>query len=75
MFIVYPGDGELYPSVRLCAMRDGIRDYDLLRMIEARSKADADNFCKRFVMDNATYNTSIDNFRLLRKDMLEYLSK
>ena len=75
MFIVYPGDGELYPSVRLCAMRDGIRDYDLLRMIESRSKADADAFCARFVMDNATYNTNIDNFRRLRRDMLEYLSR
>ncbi len=75
MFIVYPGDGELYPSVRLCAMRDGIRDYDLLRMIEARSKADADAFCARFVVDNATYNTDISNFRRLRRDMLEYLSR
>ena len=75
MFIVYPGDGELYPSVRLCAMRDGIRDYDLLRMIEARSKADADAFCRRFVIDNATYDTDISHFRQLRREMLEYLSR
>ena len=75
MFIVYPGDGELYPSVRLCAMRDGIRDYDLLRMIEARSKADADAFCQRFVVDNATYDTDINHFRQLRREMLEYLSR
>ena len=75
MFIVYPGDGELYPSVRLCAMRDGIRDYDLLRMIEARSKADADAFCRRFVIDNATYDTNISHFRQLRREMLEYLSR
>ena len=75
MFIVYPGDGELYPSVRLCAMRDGIRDYDLLRMIEARSKSDADAFCQRFVMDNATYDTDISHFRALRREMLEYLSR
>ncbi len=75
MFIVYPGDGELYPSVRLCAMRDGIRDYDLLKMVEARSKADADAFCRRFVIDNATYDTDITHFRQLRRDMLEYLSR
>ena len=56
-------------------MRDGIRDYDLLRMIEARSKADADAFCRRFVIDNATYDTNISHFRQLRREMLEYLSQ
>lgn len=31
--IVYPGYRKLYPSIRLAAMRDGIRDYDLLKWL------------------------------------------
>lgn len=75
MYIIYPGDHEVYPSIRLCAMRDGINDYDLLRMVEAESPAKAKEFCNRLVQDNANYNTDVKAFRQLRKDMLEYLAE
>lgn len=75
MFIVYPGYHRVYPSIRLCAMRDGIRDYDLLRMIESRSKVDADAFCHRLVLGPAQYDTNLADFRQLRREMLEYLSR
>ena len=76
MWIIWPGNHKLYPSIRLCAMRDGIHDFDLLRMIEERSKADADAFCRRLLTnpDAPEYDMDVNHFRALRKDMLEYLS-
>ena len=73
MYIVYPGYHEIYPSIRLSAMRDGINDYDLLKMVEEISPEMADEFCGRVVQNNATYNTDVASFRKLRKDILEYL--
>ena len=77
MWIIWPGNHKVYSSIRLCAMRDGIRDFDLLRMIEKRSKADADAFCARLVLDSEapSYDMDVHHFRALRRDMLEYLSK
>ena len=73
--LVYPGYHEIYPSIRLCAMRDGIRDFDLLRMVEKKSASQAEEFCTRLVQDNATYNTDVASFRQLRRDILEYLEE
>lgn len=75
MFIIYPGYKKVYPSIRLCAMRDGIRDYDLLKEVEAKSPAKAEEFCARLVKANDSYDMDIDHFRELRKDILEYLSE
>ncbi len=76
MWIIWPGNHKLYSSIRLCAMRDGIHDFDLLRMIEERSKADADAFCRRLLTNPEApeYDMDVNHFRVLRKDMLEYLS-
>ena len=35
-FITYPGNGKILSSIRLEAMRDGIVDYELLKMLEQR---------------------------------------
>lgn len=72
--IVYPGFRKLYPSIRLLAMRDGIRDYELLRMIEKTDKAKALYFAKKIIPDFDQYDTSILQFRQIRKNMLEFLS-
>lgn len=74
-FIIYPGYYKLYPSIRLCAMRDGIRDYDLLRMVEEKDKALADDFCHRLVQGPAQYDLDLTDFRQLRRDILDYLSR
>ena len=73
MWIIWPGDHKVYPSIRLSAMRDGIRDYELLRMIEKISPAKAEEICAKVVTDNAHYNMDLNNFREARKLMLEYL--
>lgn len=74
-FILYPGDGKVYPSIRLAAMRDGIRDYELLRMVRKKSKAKADEFVSEIVLYYNSYNTDLVHFRDVRRRILEYLSE
>ena len=75
MFIIWPGPETVYASIRLSAMRDGLRDYDLLKMVAQISESDAKDFCKRIVWNSDKYETDIDRFRNVRKDILEYLSR
>lgn len=74
-YIIYPGEAKVYPSIRLCAMRDGIRDYDLLRMVEARDAAAALDYAHRLASDNRKHSLDIAAFRALRREILEYLEK
>lgn len=73
MWIIWPGYRTVYPSIRLSAMRDGIRDFELLKMVEEISPAKAEEFCSRVVYDNANYNLDVPDFRKVRKDILEFL--
>lgn len=75
MFIIWPGPETVYPSIRLSAMRDGLRDYDLLKMVAQVSEADAKAFCRRIVWNSDQYETDIEAFRQVRKEILEYLSR
>ena len=59
--IVYPGYRKLYPSIRLAAMRDGIRDYDLLKMVEARDSIRAQAFVNAIIFDFDRYDTSVSD--------------
>jgi hypothetical protein len=74
MWIIWPGNKKVYPSIRLSAMRDGIRDYELLRMVGQKSKAEADAMCRSIVTDTWNYTTDVEAFRAERKAILEYLS-
>lgn len=74
-WIVYAGYEKVYPSVRLCAMRDGIKDFDLLKLVEEKSASKAEAFVQEVVQDYAKYNTDVEHFRNLRRRMLEYLEK
>ncbi len=73
MWIIWPGYRTVYPSIRLSAMRDGIRDYELLKMVEGVSPAKAEEICGKVVRSNAYYNLEVSNFRQVRREMLEFL--
>lgn len=75
MFIIWPGPETVYASIRLCAMRDGLRDYELLKMVAAISEGDAKDFCRKVVWSSCDYETDMDSFRSTRKEILEYLSR
>ncbi len=73
-YIVYPGREKVYPSIRLCGMRDGIRDYDLLCMVEAICPMKAKEWSDSIVLGPDKYDTDIAHFNRIRREMLEFLS-
>ena len=56
-------------------MRDGIVDYELLKMLEAKDKHESFGIAKQVVFNFNRYETDIDSFRSLRKQILIELSK
>ena len=75
MWIIWPGYQKVYPSIRLVAMRDGIRDYELLRMYEDKfGRAAADAICREIVTDYKTYNRDPKAIRAQRKIILDGLA-
>ncbi len=74
-WIVYPGDNEIFPSIRLEAMRDGIVDYELLKMYQKKFPEKAKEMVDRVVFNFELYDTNIDFFRAKRRQMLQELSR
>jgi len=74
-WIVYPGYHKLYSSIRLEAMRDGINDNTLLRMLEAKDPVLAKKVIDGIIYKFDWYDTSIRHFRKIRKEILVALAK
>ncbi|MFV0506635.1 MAG: glycoside hydrolase domain-containing protein [Bacteroidales bacterium] len=75
MNIVYPAENRLLSSIRLEAMRDGIVDYELLKMLDKKNPELAKKLAGKIVFNFDHYDLSISNFRTMRKTILEELSK
>ncbi len=73
-FITYPGNGKILSSIRLEAMRDGIVDYELLKMLNEKKPAVAKETCRQVVYDFAKYDVDIKSFRAKRRFILQQLS-
>lgn len=73
--IIYPGYHKVYSSIRFEAMRDGIYDNELLRMLDEKNAAKAWEFVNTIIIDFDKYDGSISYFRKIRKKLLEELSK
>ncbi|MCF3111930.1 DUF4091 domain-containing protein [Niabella sp. CC-SYL272] len=71
--IVYPGYKKLYTSIRFEAMRDGIYDYELLKMLERKDPAKAKSIVNELILNFNDYDNSIRYFRKIRKQLLEAL--
>jgi len=74
-YIVYPYKGQIISSIRLEAMRDGLYDYELLKMYEEKDSAAAEKICSERIEDFYHYDLSVPAFRQIRKTLLENLSK
>ena len=74
-WMVYPNNGKINGSIRFEAMRDGVTDYTLLRMLEKKDAKIAHELCRQIVYDWNHYDTETNNFRLIRHKILEQLSK
>ena len=56
-------------------MRDGIRDYELLRLLEKQSSVEASALCRRVATDPYNYVSDVKTFRAERQILLELLSQ
>jgi hypothetical protein len=73
--IVYPTPRGLLDSIRWETLRDGIEDYELLKMLEAKDQAAAARICNSLVPDFDTYDLRVDRFREARLEILSALEK
>ncbi|MBK6929739.1 MAG: DUF4091 domain-containing protein [Saprospirales bacterium] len=74
-WVAYPGNGEVIPSLRLEAMRDGIYDYELLKMYEVKFPERARELARQVVYQFDLYDSGIEAFRAKRREILEALSQ
>lgn len=74
-YLIYPGDGKVYPSIRICAMRDGIRDYDLLKLAEAKDPEKAKAWVDSVIYGPDSYNQDPAHLYNVRREILEFLSE
>jgi hypothetical protein len=74
-WIIYPGYRKTYSSIRLEAMRDGIHDYELLKLLETKNPAGAKELAEGVVKNFDSYDNNIASFRERRVKMLQWLSE
>ncbi len=74
-WISYPGYKTIYPSIRLEAMRDGIVDYELLKMYSEKFPEKAITLVGTTVYGLEHYDINIGEFRKKRRQILQDLSK
>jgi hypothetical protein len=74
-WIIYPAEGKVYSSIRLAAMRDGIADYELLKMLEQKAPDKAKTLASEIILDFDNYNSNISDFRKMRLNLLNWLSE
>ncbi|MDR3268959.1 MAG: DUF4091 domain-containing protein [Tannerella sp.] len=74
-WIIYPDYGKVYTSIRYEVTRDGIADYELLRLLEKKDAKKAEELAKAIVKNMDRYNTNIASFRAKRIQLLERLAQ
>jgi len=74
-YVVYPGNRKLISCIRLEAMRDGVVDYELLKMLEELYPEEAAELARQVVYRFDYYDMNIRAFRKKRQKILEMLSQ
>jgi hypothetical protein len=74
-WIIYPKDGKLFSSIRYDAMRDGIVDYELFRMLEKKDSVKAKEIINKVIYRFDRYDNNIETFRSHRRNLMELLSE
>jgi hypothetical protein len=74
-WIVYPGTNGPLDSIRFEAMRDGIADYALVQALAQKNSAAARDLAAKLIQDFDRYNTDVNTFRNLRRELLKRVSQ
>jgi hypothetical protein len=75
-FIVYPDRARrsVLSSIRLETMREGIEDYELLRLLQAHRSAEAERIATAAVSSFTDYVRDSREFRKIERDLLKALA-
>ena len=74
-WIIYPENGKLFSSIRYDAMRDGLVDYELFRMLEKKDSVKARDIMNKVIYKFDRYDNNIETFRAHRRNVMELLSE
>ena len=73
--LVYPGPDGPWPSARLEAIRQGLEDLELLRLLARRDPMRADAIARRIVRGFGDYDADIANYRAARRELLRAVAR
>ncbi|WP_286879747.1 DUF4091 domain-containing protein, partial [Proteiniphilum sp. UBA7639] len=74
-WIIYPQGDKLLSSIRFEAMRDGIVDYELFKMLEKKDPEAARDIIDKVIYSFDRYDNNIAAFREHRRRLMELLSE
>jgi phosphatidylserine decarboxylase len=74
-YIVYPTPKGVLDSIRWETMRDGIEDYELLRLLEIKNPSEAARLCASLISGFDKYDMDVKHFRAVRLELLNALEK
>ena len=74
-WICYPARDKILSSIRLEAMRDGIYDYELLKMAAAKDPEKVKEMARQVVYRFDLYDMNVEAFREKRRMLLEMVSE
>jgi len=74
-YVVYPSPHGLLDSMRWEAERDGIEDYELLKILQAKNPKKAEEICSSLIHGFDKYNIDVNHFRAARLKLLEALEQ
>lgn len=75
MCIVYPGPNGPIESIRYEAMRDGVEDYELLRLLSGYDPKAASEICDELIRSPTDYERGVDAFRKTREKLLRMIDR
>jgi hypothetical protein len=72
-YVVYPTPAGLWDSIRWETERDGIEDYELLKLLQAKDPKKAKTICSSMIRGFDKYDVDIGRFREARLKLLKSL--
>lgn len=73
--IVYPGRRGPLSSIRLEAMRDGLEDFELLKLLAKKNPKKAEKISNSVIRSMTDYNIDPAEFRTARAELIKALAK
>jgi hypothetical protein len=73
-WIVYPGERTVLDSIRHEAFRDGLEDYELLKILQIKDAPAAMALADKILRSFTNYARDVETFRTVRRALLDSIS-